>query len=424
MDLLGRNSDDLDMVRSWLLFQGGRRRLNPMHVVSPEIAVNVSVPYEEARRLPDSPFLRTGSQLHLTEAMGEGWRTGVTWHFRLPEAGEGDGSGMGNELIPLETFTMTRFVEFTANGSVSFILTSQARDGRIDFIKVQEIDGGRNLSVIGTLDAETGAMKKKFEVVLRKGCPFCTARNRICDCAPNLTQQYFKRQLMARRQKHKVLSPLAGSFKQYIRAWMEGHWVIRTDGKPTLSMFLKVNHSEEILRRCLTYVLQIDEAQILKPTGGLLSIEDSRLSVSPSSSSTGGSKQKMKMSTGSTVRQEEKKKSYSCPICHASIKRKFDVQRHIRTVHERIRNHQCTLCPQAFLQSSHLKDHMRGAHADTSENMCPRCGKHFGMSSKLKRHVAAVHENVRNFRCQKCEKTYKDNKSLKRHVQSKHSPAA
>lgn len=403
----------VDPVGSWVRYERGRRRLPVVNAALAELwdtSVDVRASKKNFVGLTDVNPVQC---LYLTEDVGDRWRTGSCWVLM---------KGDRKEEWPLsvETLHVTRFAEFDFDGRVVFVQTQRRDDDLLNFVKVEEVDGWRNRQTFGTLSARTGIVKSLVRRTMYKDCPDCAMRKRVCRCASGLTSQYFERQFICRRRRHRQLPGRdLKSRILYAREWMEGMWTDRVKNGYELSYTTApvVTAPDAFLRSTLARVLQSDIEQLLKPTAGLLSIEDHRKpALFPKRSENKG-----ELIATVKVPDAEKKPTYYCPICNASIKRKYDVQRHIRSVHERRRDFQCTRCPQAFFRSSHLKDHMRGAHPDTSENMCPRCGKHFGMSSKLKRHMAAVHEHLRNFRCEHCQKAYKENSALKRHVVRHHS---
>lgn len=437
----------LDTIGPWLLFQEGRRSY--MNIAPPELIHQTTVFHGPTHELSAVPFLQSLRCVHLTEDMGEGWRMGTA--FSLKEVvSTRAAAGEPSKWAPLCPKMMEqRFAEYVVDGRAYFILTSMFYDGPIVFFKAKEIDGGKNLNIFGTIDRKTGFVTNFYEGFTQKVCPFCTARNSICDCAPSLTQNFFERELMARQSKHRLLVPGKTLHTRlgYNREWLSGQWTHRVNGVPAASIQLDLNSSEEMLRNTLSNVLQLDMERLIGPSGGLLSTEDSNFCTltmsspsvdsgvydrpmitaderqydfSPRSSSDTEGDEKNQVTSVVTEREEDEK-AYKCPICNRAIKRKSDIARHVRFVHKRIRKYQCTRCPRAFLQSCHLKDHMRGAHAETSENMCPVCGKHFGMSSKLKRHILTVHEDKRNFKCNHCEKAYKDKQALAKHVARHHN---
>lgn len=415
---LGIPSFVQDTVGSWVMYERDRRQLPLMTGALAELWGTCVNGVDRIEPVMSSPFAHRVQCLYLTEDVGDRWRTGSCWALMTTEADR-----IGGRPRLVETLSMTRFAEFDLDGRTVCIQTQQRNDNELNFAKVEEIDAGRNLQTLGTVDSLTGIVKSAIPQTLYKGCPFCSVRNTICECAPSLTRQYFQRECLARRRRHR---PFPGrdlrSRILYIRDWMAGSWSERVKNRTVFSFKTVplLDVSDAVLKRTLARALQPDIEQLLKPTIGLLSIEDCFVKQASLPSSAENSEQKMEMAGGGIVANDEKQSVYSCPICNIPIKRKYDVQRHIRSVHEKRRDFQCPQCLRAFLRSSHLKDHMRGTHPDTSENMCVLCGKHFGMSSKLKRHMMAVHERQRNFGCPHCEKTYKENSALRRHMSRHH----
>lgn len=417
---LGIPSFMVDTVGTWLMHARGRNRLPVVTAAKAELWDTSVTDFSASKELMFSPFVHLMKTLYLTEDVGEGWRTGSSWLLSTTE-GERDGEG---RVVVTETLSMTRFAEFDLDGRVVCIQTQhRADDDLLHFVKVEEVDGCHNRQAVGTLDTNTGVVRSSFPRIMHKACPFCEARKSTCECPPDMTEPFLQTKFMSRRLKYRenAVSDLRARIL-YNREWMNGMWHGRVNGNTELSVWNlpTVDHSDGVLINTLTRILQHETEQLLKPSPGLRSRQDHHLNFTVSLSPAQLMEEKDDLTTTAVFAVEEKA-TYRCSICNISIKRKYDVQRHIRSVHERRRDYRCPECPQAFLRSSHLKDHMRGAHAETTENMCPLCGRHFGMSSKLKRHIASVHQNLRSFECQHCEKRYKDNKALKAHALRKHS---
>ena len=51
-----------------------------------------------------------------------------------------------------------------------------------------------------------------------------------------------------------------------------------------------------------------------------------------------------------------------CPKCEKKFSRKFDLNRHILSIHERIRPFQCDLCPSNYMSITNLRIHYEGKH--------------------------------------------------------------
>ncbi|KAH7660412.1 zinc finger protein, partial [Aphelenchoides avenae] len=53
---------------------------------------------------------------------------------------------------------------------------------------------------------------------------------------------------------------------------------------------------------------------------------------------------------------------FSCGKCPKSFGRRFDLLRHLRTIHKLQRFH-CAKCPKSYAHKCHLNDHVRLVHA-------------------------------------------------------------
>ena len=52
---------------------------------------------------------------------------------------------------------------------------------------------------------------------------------------------------------------------------------------------------------------------------------------------------------------------------------------------------------------------------------CNICHKTFGMKSDLNRHVKSVHDKIKDFNCDQCDKAFGQNGNLNRHIMIVHS---
>jgi Zinc finger, C2H2 type/C2H2-type zinc finger len=84
---------------------------------------------------------------------------------------------------------------------------------------------------------------------------------------------------------------------------------------------------------------------------------------------------------------------YSCPFCHKTYTRKYNMQSHMRC-HTGIyplnidsRQFPCTLCPASFVRKHDLSRHVRSIHTETKPHVCPNCSMSFARSDGLKRHM-------------------------------------
>eukprot|EP00189_Rhodosorus_marinus_P011852 CAMPEP_0184737660 /NCGR_PEP_ID=MMETSP0315-20130426/429_1 /TAXON_ID=101924 /ORGANISM="Rhodosorus marinus, Strain UTEX LB 2760" /LENGTH=538 /DNA_ID=CAMNT_0027204969 /DNA_START=219 /DNA_END=1835 /DNA_ORIENTATION=- len=110
----------------------------------------------------------------------------------------------------------------------------------------------------------------------------------------------------------------------------------------------------------------------------------------------------------------------ACPHCGATFKRKYEMQRHIKSIHLKEKRHTCTVCDKGFFQRSHLTVHMKTVHERKKDDVCTICGRSFATKYKVDRHVRAVHNKERTFKCVHCGSTYYQSSDLKRHVKVQH----
>ena len=51
-----------------------------------------------------------------------------------------------------------------------------------------------------------------------------------------------------------------------------------------------------------------------------------------------------------------------CPVCHKSYSQKYNLRRHIETVHMGLKKFQCPVCSKAFPAKRNMDDHMCRKH--------------------------------------------------------------
>jgi uncharacterized Zn-finger protein len=81
----------------------------------------------------------------------------------------------------------------------------------------------------------------------------------------------------------------------------------------------------------------------------------------------------------------------SCPQCPSSFTERFNLNKHIRAVHERRRPYQCTTCFARFQQRDHMQKHEICVHKKLRQFSCDACGASFGWRGVLKKHRKSVH---------------------------------
>ena len=56
--------------------------------------------------------------------------------------------------------------------------------------------------------------------------------------------------------------------------------------------------------------------------------------------------------------------AFSCDKCHRPFKRKGDLKRHVRRVHEKIRDAICPVCSKAFGEDYNMRRHINRVHSN------------------------------------------------------------
>lgn len=110
-------------------------------------------------------------------------------------------------------------------------------------------------------------------------------------------------------------------------------------------------------------------------------------------------------------------RTYRCVECEKTFGKKSGLDRHITTVHQKIRGFKCEAdgCHGAFGEKSQLTKHMKTHDKDMS--YCNFCKLHF---DDIKNHYEKVHEDLTNH-CKLCFKRFSKQGSLKLHVKVFHT---
>ncbi|KAJ8900793.1 hypothetical protein NDN08_000093 [Rhodosorus marinus] len=85
-------------------------------------------------------------------------------------------------------------------------------------------------------------------------------------------------------------------------------------------------------------------------------------------------------------------KIVACDRCPSRFTARFNLNKHMRIVHENKRAFVCDTCGSAFQQKCHLKMHKINVHEKTKANKCKICDRAFGWPAALSKHMAAVHK--------------------------------
>ncbi len=106
--------------------------------------------------------------------------------------------------------------------------------------------------------------------------------------------------------------------------------------------------------------------------------------------------------------------------CQKSLSNKANLQRHIGTMHRKLRPFICEFCEYAFSQNSSLTMHVTAVHEKRKPFICEFCEYACSLKSSLTVHVTAVHEKRKLFICEFCEYACSQKGNLTRHVMMVH----
>lgn len=85
-------------------------------------------------------------------------------------------------------------------------------------------------------------------------------------------------------------------------------------------------------------------------------------------------------------------RTYSCRFCSKVCYSSSNLNKHIRTVHERARNYACRHCVRTFTQLAICKQHEL-IHTGEKPHKCGECGKHFRQKAALRTHYKIHRRN-------------------------------
>ncbi|EDW18411.1 gastrula zinc finger protein XlCGF46.1 [Drosophila mojavensis] len=79
-------------------------------------------------------------------------------------------------------------------------------------------------------------------------------------------------------------------------------------------------------------------------------------------------------------------RTYCCRLCSKVCYSSSNLNKHMRTVHERARNYTCRYCEHAFAQPETRNQHEL-IHTGEKPHGCPECGRHFRQKAALRAHL-------------------------------------
>lgn len=91
------------------------------------------------------------------------------------------------------------------------------------------------------------------------------------------------------------------------------------------------------------------------------------------------------------VSKPTKERIFVCDQCSSRFNERFNLNKHIRAVHERRRPFQCSTCHARFQQRDHMQKHEMCVHKKLRQFSCGVCNASFGWRGVLKKHRRSVH---------------------------------
>lgn len=84
-------------------------------------------------------------------------------------------------------------------------------------------------------------------------------------------------------------------------------------------------------------------------------------------------------------------KVFHCRQCSSTFSQQFNLNKHVRAVHEMRRPFECEVCHSKFQQRSHRKMHFLAVHEKLRQYSCDRCNYSFSWRGVLKKHRKSIH---------------------------------
>lgn len=100
---------------------------------------------------------------------------------------------------------------------------------------------------------------------------------------------------------------------------------------------------------------------------------------------------KKKIKARSSAKTSTTGRVFSCKMCSSTFSQQFNLNKHIRAVHERRRPFECETCHARFQQKSHRTMHHLAVHEKLRQFACDQCSASFSWRGVLKKHRKSIH---------------------------------
>ena len=116
-----------------------------------------------------------------------------------------------------------------------------------------------------------------------------------------------------------------------------------------------------------------------------------------------------------------RKKPYQCSECGKAFEYVAKRNLHVKSMHEKNKDIVCATCGKGFPGVGALNEHTRRHHVGLKEHACSLCPTKFFDACRLRVHMRAVHEGIKNVSCELCDAKFARPDGLAQHIKYKHS---
>ena len=117
---------------------------------------------------------------------------------------------------------------------------------------------------------------------------------------------------------------------------------------------------------------------------------------------------------------ESNGKKHICSKCGKIFSSSGVLNRHILTVHEKVRHFKCELCESSFYDKKAFRVHKESVHEGKKPFKCDICNKSFAQKGNLNTHISSVHNGRNPIECEICAIDFESKKDLKEHIRFEH----
>ena len=95
--------------------------------------------------------------------------------------------------------------------------------------------------------------------------------------------------------------------------------------------------------------------------------------------------------------QSLKEALYNCSICNYTTTNTYKFQRHLSSVHQKIKDFQCDDCEYSSLQKRILTKHIKAVHIELKDFRCGNSPYIASHKPTLTHHIKSVHNKVNDY---------------------------